>query len=56
MRPRSSPESTFWFGLPAEVDRTLYTVDDYRLAGVERTDDEPRESDLFAGLRSNVTA
>lgn len=44
------PDSAFWFGLPPEVDETIYTVDDYRLArGHEHS--EPPEDDLFAGLR-----
>ena len=53
------PESTFWFGLPIEVDRTLYPVDDYRLAGesvVRLEADEAVETDLFAGIRTAATA
>ena len=48
------PESKFWFGLPAEVDRSIYPVDDYRLDGAERGKDEPFETDLFAGIRSEA--
>ncbi|GJM37691.1 MAG: mycothiol S-conjugate amidase [Acidimicrobiales bacterium] len=54
------PESTFWFGLPPEVDRTLYTVDDYRLAfstgAGTTTSDGEIETDLFAGIRSEAAA
>ncbi|MEM7142592.1 MAG: mycothiol conjugate amidase Mca [Actinomycetota bacterium] len=49
------PESSFWFGLPIEVDRTLYTVDDYRLATGEVAEGEI-ESDLFSGLRAEAAA
>jgi len=47
------PQSDFWFGLPAEVDRTLYPVDDYRLAGAAVPSDEI-ETDLFAGIRQET--
>ena len=47
------PQSSFWFGLPEEVERDLYPVDDYRLAGARARDGEP-ETDLFAGLRSGA--
>ena len=53
------PESTFWFGLPIDVDRSLYPVDDYRLAGesvVGLTADEEVETDLFAGVRTGASA
>jgi mycothiol S-conjugate amidase len=47
------PDSDFWFGLPVEIDRTLYPVDDYRLAtGPEITDGI--ETDLFAGIRQET--
>lgn len=49
------PESSFWFGLPPEVDRELYTVDDYRLAYGERVAEGEIETDLFAGLRTEAT-
>ncbi len=57
------PKSPFWFGLPPEVMRSIHPFDDYRLArvvppsligestGASASDDEPVESDLFAGLR-----
>lgn len=47
------PESSFWFGLPPEVDRTIYPVDDYRLAGAPLPPEEI-ETDLFAGLRTEA--
>ncbi len=49
------PESSFWFGLPPEVDRAIYPVDDYRLAVGPREGTEI-ETDLFAGLRSEANA
>ena len=46
------PESTFWFGLPPEVERSLYPYDDYVLArGLEPT--EHPENDLFSGIRDS---
>ena len=50
------PESKFWFGLPVEIDRKIYPVDDYRLAGAARGDDEDYETDLFAGIRTEARA
>lgn len=50
------PESKFWFGLPTEVDRTIYPVDDYRLADADRADDDIHETDLFAGIRTEAPA
>lgn len=47
------PESSFWFGLPIEVDREIYPVDDYRLASGTVPDGEI-ETDLFAGVRSGA--
>ncbi|MEQ8840474.1 MAG: mycothiol conjugate amidase Mca [Acidimicrobiales bacterium] len=47
------PESSFWFGLPAEVDEAIYPIDDYRLATGTAPDDGI-ETDLFAGLRSEA--
>ena len=44
------PDSPFWFGLPVEIDESLYTVDDYRLAHGHELSTVP-EDDLFAGLR-----
>ncbi len=47
------PESDFWFGLPVEIERALYPVDDYRLAhGPEIADGI--ETDLFAGIRQET--
>ncbi|MGI9646182.1 MAG: mycothiol conjugate amidase Mca [Ilumatobacteraceae bacterium] len=43
------PESPFWFGLPPEVDRTVYPYDDYVLARTRVESDLP-EADLFAGV------
>jgi mycothiol S-conjugate amidase len=44
------PSSSFWFGLPREVSRTVHPFDDYVLAR-SRVEPELPESDLFAGLR-----
>ena len=44
------PTSKFWFGLPPEVQRTIYPFDDYVLAQSRVASILP-ESDLFAGLR-----
>ena len=49
------PESKFWFGLPLEVDRTIYPYDDYRLA-VGPREGEGIEDDLFAGIRTGVSS
>lgn len=43
------PDSTFWFGLPPEVERSLYPYDDYILARGPKPDKQP-ERDLFAGI------
>ena len=50
------PESSFWFGLPIEVDREIYPVDDYRLAAGPPPPEGEIETDLFAGVRSGATA
>jgi mycothiol S-conjugate amidase len=52
------PTSNFWFGLPVEVDRGIYPVDDYQLATgtAAIADGEEFEIDLFAGLRSEARA
>ena len=43
------PESTFWFGLPEDVEQAIHPFDDYVLAkGVEP--EERPERDLFAGI------
>jgi mycothiol S-conjugate amidase len=47
------PESNFWFGLPVEVDRRIYPVDDYQLAAGTAPEGEI-ETDLFAGIRSEA--
>ena len=47
------PESTFWFGLPAEVERSIYPYDDYILAHGPEPAEHP-ERDLFAGLRPSI--
>jgi mycothiol S-conjugate amidase len=48
------PNSPFWFGLPAEVARTVYPVEDYVLAR-SLVDTVTPEDDLFAGVREPVT-
>ena len=44
------PESTFWFGLPPEVERAIHPYDDYVLARGPQPTELP-ERDLFEGLR-----
>jgi mycothiol S-conjugate amidase len=44
------PSSSFWFGLPPEVDRTVHPFDDYILAK-SLVDTELPEDDLFVGVR-----
>ena len=43
------PNSPFWFGLPADVDRDAYPYDDYILARSAVRTKLP-EDDLFAGI------
>ncbi len=43
------PESSFWFGLPFEVDRDTYPFDDYHLAK-SLVETELPEDDVFAGI------
>ena len=43
------PNSPFWFGLPPEVARTVYPIEDYQLAR-SLVDTELPEDDLFAGV------
>ena len=43
------PESPFWFGLPPDVARTVYPIEDYQLAR-SLVDTELPEDDLFAGI------
>ena len=47
------PESTFWFGLPPEVERSIHPYDDYVLARGPRPAELP-ERDLFEGLRTEA--
>jgi mycothiol S-conjugate amidase len=52
------PESSFWFGLPLEVDRTIYPIDDFRLSSraLDGETEGEIETDLFAGIRSEAAA
>lgn len=43
------PESTFWFGLPDEVEQAIHPFDDYVLARGIEPEQRP-EDDLFAGI------
>ena len=47
------PASSFWFGLPDEVGRSIHTVDEYRLevSQVGHPADGEGEEDLFIGIR-----
>ena len=47
------PNSPFWFGLPPDVARTVYPVEDYVLAR-SLVDAPTPEDDLFAGVRLPV--
>jgi mycothiol S-conjugate amidase len=47
------PTSKFWFGLPAEVSRTVHPYDEYVLARSLVPTELP-ENDLFAGLTSRT--
>jgi len=49
------PSSPFWFGLPEEVDRGLYSTEDYRCAR-NLLGPVAAEDDLFAGIREKVGA
>ena len=44
------PTSPFWFGLPAEVQRTVHPYDDYFLARSRVGSTDVEEDDLFAGI------
>lgn len=46
------PESSFWFGLPDDVERSIHPYDDYTLARGPRPAELP-ERDLFEGLRAD---
>ena len=47
------PSSPFWFGLPDEVDRELYSAEDY-LCARNLVGPIGDEDDLFAGIREKV--
>ncbi len=47
------PNSSFWFGLPAEVVNEMGHYDDYHLAQ-NFTASQPPEDDLFAGIRARA--
>ena len=49
------PDSPFWFGLPAEVARTVHPFDEYVLART-LVDAELPEDDLFAGVPAEVSS
>lgn len=49
------PESTFWFGLPSDVERSIHPFDDYTLARGPAPGDLP-ERDLFSGVRAGASA
>lgn len=49
------PESTFWFGLPDDVERSIHPFDDYMLARGPAPDEDP-ERDLFSGVRAAAAA
>jgi len=44
------PDSTFWFGLPREIARSVHPYEDYILAH-SRVETQLPETDLFAGIR-----
>jgi mycothiol S-conjugate amidase len=49
------PSSPFWFGLPEEIDRTIWTLDAFVLAR-NLLGPITKEDDLFAGVREQVSA
>jgi len=49
------PTSPFWFGLPEEIDRTIWTMDAFVLAR-NLLGPITKEDDLFAGVREQVSA
>ncbi|MFP5327875.1 MAG: mycothiol conjugate amidase Mca [Acidimicrobiia bacterium] len=49
------PNSPFWFGLPAEVARSVHPFDEYVLAESHVRSDLP-EDDLFAGVPAEVAS
>lgn len=44
------PQSTFWFGLPPDVERSIHPYDDYILVRGPKPSQQP-ERDLFEGVR-----
>ena len=48
------PNEKFWFGLPDDISRAAYPYDDYILA-LSHVETELPESDMFAGIREDVT-
>jgi mycothiol S-conjugate amidase len=46
------PNSPFWFGLPPEVMRDIYPVDEFRLVQSRVGGTDVTEDDLFAGVRA----
>ena len=49
------PKSPFWFGLPPEVSRTVYPIEDYVLGrSLVDVPEDVIEDDLFAGIRTTV--
>jgi mycothiol S-conjugate amidase len=51
------PSSPFWFGLPPDVARTVYPVEDYvRARSLVPVDESGIEDDLFAGVRAPVSS
>jgi mycothiol S-conjugate amidase len=51
------PTSPFWFGLPPEVSKTVYPVEDYvRALSHVPVDENEIEDDLFAGVRTPVSS
>jgi mycothiol S-conjugate amidase len=51
------PTSPFWFGLPPEVSKTVYPIEDYvRALSHVPMDESEIEDDLFAGVRTSVAS
>jgi mycothiol S-conjugate amidase len=49
------PNSPFWFGLPPDVARTVYPIEDYVLGrSLVEVPEGVTEDDLFAGIRTAV--
>jgi mycothiol S-conjugate amidase len=45
------PTSKFWFGLPPEVMKDIYPIDEFRLAASRVGSTDVTETDLFEGVR-----